>query len=158
MESAFRPQLLTHPLSVSCIFRAFAGLFLSVWRVPHQVAGWNLSGGCSVALVPKVCGTMFRARFTHLQLRNEPKFTIVPVELFPRAPPSLSLSLSHLPQHFPISWGSLFRSVSQNTKALVTSFCCIPPKIMFTSRTGEWNDRKRKRSMLHSSERKIPFL
>lgn len=156
MESAFRPQLLTHPLRVSWICRPFAGLFLSVWRVPHQVAGWNLSGGCSVALVPKVCGTMFRARFTHLQLRNEPKFTIVPVELFPRAPPSLSLS--HLPQHFPISWGSLFRSFSQNTNALVTSFCCIPPKTMFTSRTGEWNDWKRKRSMLLSSERKILFL
>lgn len=135
MESAFRPQLLTHPLSVSCIFRAFAGLFLSVRSVPHEVAGWNLSGGCSVALVPKVCGTVFRARFTHLQLRNEPKFTNVPVELFPRALPSLSLS--HRPQHFPISWGSLFRSFSQNTKALVTSFCCIPPKTMFTSRTRE---------------------
>ena len=75
---------------------------------------------CSVALVPKVCGTRLRARFTHLQLRDEPKFMNVPVELLPRAP--ASLSLSHCTPHCPISWGSLFRSFSQDARALVTSF------------------------------------
>lgn len=93
MESAFRPQLLTHLWALVVFSEPLQCCSCLSGACPTELQGGIWVEVCSVALVPKVCGTVLRARVTHLQLRDEPKFMNVPVELLPRAPASLSLSL-----------------------------------------------------------------
>ena len=102
VDSIFRPQFLTHLLRivalVSVVFSEALQCYSYLCGVnPSKLQGRIWGEGLLSSSVPEVCGTVFRARLTHLQPRDEPMFMDVFLELSSWAPPSLSSSsvLSH---------------------------------------------------------------